>query len=299
MVGKNILEHPKAKKHQILTPSSKDLNLQNFNKVDAYIHNNNPDLIIHAAGKVGGIQANIAQPVDFLIDNLEMGKNIILSAKKNNIPKLLNLGSSCMYPRNAKNPLKEELILKGELEPTNEGYALAKIMTAKLCEYIQKQDPTKKYKTIIPCNIYGRHDKFDPVHSHMIPAVIKKIYEAKEAGKNEIDIWGDGLARREFMYASDLADFIFFAIDTYDQLPQNINVGLGYDFTINEYYTAIAAVVGYTGSFVHDTSKPIGMQQKLIDDTFLKQLGWQHQTSLTEGLKKTVQFYKKKLNNEL
>lgn len=299
MVGKNILEHPKANDHVFLSPSSKELDLQVFERLNEYIRLHQPDLIIHAAGRVGGIQANMAAPVNFLVENLEMGKNIVLAAQKNNISKVLNLGSSCMYPRNAMNPLKEELVLKGELEPTNEGYAIAKIVTAKLCEYIQNEDKSKEYKTIIPCNLYGRHDKFDPKHSHMIPAVIKKIFEAKESGKAEIDIWGDGTVRREFMYAGDLADFIFEAIKNYDQLPQYLNVGLGFDYTIREYYETIAEVVGYKGKFFYDTSKPVGMKQKLIDDTRLKEFGWEHKTSLKEGIKKAFTFYKNSLTDEL
>jgi GDP-L-fucose synthase len=161
-----------------------------------------------------------------------------------------------------------------------------------LCEYISREDATKQYRTIIPCNLYGRHDKFDPKHSHMIPAVIKKIYEAKQDDKETIDIWGDGEARREFMYAGDLADFIFKAIPEFDKLPQNMNVGLGFDLTINEYYKAIAGVVKYQGEFVHDLTKPVGMRQKLIDDQRLNEFGWKHQTSLQDGIKKTVEFYK-------
>ena len=168
-----------------------------------------------------------------------------------------------------------------------------------MCEYIQNEDKSKEYKTIIPCNLYGRHDKFDPKHSHMIPAVIKKIFEAKESGKAEIDIWGDGTVRREFMYAGDLADFIFEAIKNYDQLPQYLNVGLGFDYTIREYYETIAEVVGYKGKFFYDTSKPVGMKQKLIDDTRLKEFGWEHKTSLKEGIKKAFTFYKNSLTDEL
>lgn len=297
MVGKNILEHAEAKKYNFLTPSSSELNLLDFSKVNLYLEKNNPDFIIHAAGKVGGIQANMANPVNFLVDNLEMGKNIILSSKKNKIKRLINLSSSCMYPRNSENPLKEELILKGELEPTNEGYALAKIIATRLCEYINKENLDYQYKTIIPCNLYGRHDKFDPKHSHMIPAVIKKIHEAKEANKKEIDIWGDGTARREFMYTQDLADFIFYSIENFEKLPQNTNVGLGVDYTINEYYKTIAKVIGFKGKFVHDLSKPVGMKQKLIEDSVIKQMNWKHKTTLEEGIKKTYDFYKEQLNN--
>lgn len=297
MVGKNILEHPKAVNYNFLTPSSKELNLLDFSKVNTYIKENNPNLVIHAAGRVGGIQANMANPVDFLIDNVEMGKNIILSSQKNGIKKLINLSSSCMYPRNAENPLKEELILQGELEPTNEGYALAKIMATRLCEYINKENANYKYKTIIPCNLYGRHDKFDPKHSHMIPAVIKKIHEAKQKGETEIDIWGDGTARREFMYTEDLADFIFYSIENFERLPQNINVGLGKDYTINEYYKTIAKVIGFEGKFVHDLSKPVGMKQKLIEDSKIKEMNWSHKTTLEEGIRKTYKFYKEQLKN--
>ena len=292
MVGKNILEHHKASNYEILAPSSSELNLRDFDSVDSYIKQNKPDVIIHAAGLVGGIQANMARPVDFLVFNLDMGRNIIMAAKDNGVKYFLNMASSCMYPREAQNPLQEELILKGELEPTNEGYAIAKVVATRLCEYIVKENPELQYKTVIPCNLYGKYDKFSPEHSHMVPAVIKKIYEAKQNNATEIDIWGDGLARREFMYTGDLADFVFYALDHFDKMPQNINVGLGFDYTINEYYEAIAEAVGFTGKFVHDLSKPIGMKQKLIDDSKLKQFGWQHQTTLKEGIKKTLDYFK-------
>ena len=292
MVGKNILEHQKASNYEILAPSSSELNLRNFESVDNYIKQHKPDIIIHAAGLVGGIQANMARPVDFLVYNLDMGRNIIMAAKENGVKYFLNMASSCMYPREAQNPLQEELILKGELEPTNEGYAIAKVVATRLCEYIVKENPELQYKTVIPCNLYGKYDKFSPEHSHMVPAVIKKIYEAKQNNATEIDIWGDGLARREFMYTGDLADFVFYALDNFEKMPQNINVGLGFDYTINEYYEAIAEAIGFTGKFVHDLSKPIGMKQKLIDDSKLKQFGWKHQTSLKEGIKNTLNYFK-------
>lgn len=292
MVGKNILEHQKASNYEMLAPSSSELNLRDFDAVSKYIQQHKPDIIIHAAGLVGGIQANMARPVDFLVFNLDMGRNIIMAAKENGVKYFLNMASSCMYPREAQNPLQEELILKGELEPTNEGYAIAKVVATRLCEYIVKENPELQYKTVIPCNLYGKYDKFSPEHSHMVPAVIKKIYEAKQNKSTEIDIWGDGLARREFMYAGDLADFVFYALDHFEKMPQNINVGLGFDYTINEYYEAIAEAIGFTGKFVHDLSKPIGMKQKLIDDTKLKQFGWKHQTTIQEGIKNTLEYFK-------
>jgi len=291
MVGMNILEHVSASNYKILTPSSCELNLLNREEVDFYLNKNQPDMIIHAAGIIGGIQANISEPVRFLVDNMQIGLNVLMSAKESGIKKLINLSSSCMYPRDTINPLAEELILKGELEPTNEGYALAKVASTRLCEYIHREDESYRYKTVIPCNLYGRFDKFDPKHSHLIPAVIKKLADAKLKGETQVDIWGDGLARREFMYAADLADFIFYAITKFETMPQNINVGLGHDYTINEYYQAIAEVTRFTGEFVHDLSKPVGMKKKLIDDTKLKGFGWHHQTMLSDGLKKTYDFY--------
>ncbi|MBI1674389.1 GDP-L-fucose synthase [Shewanella sp. DW31] len=291
MVGKNILEAAVNHSHEFLSPGSSELNLLNGSSVNQYILENKPDMVIHAAGIVGGIQANMSQPVKFLVDNMRIGLNILTASNDNNVVNFLNLSSSCMYPRDAINPLSENLILKGELEPTNEGYALAKVTSTRLCEYICAENEQRKYKTIIPCNLYGRFDKFDPSHSHMIPAVIRKIDTAVKAGLSEIDIWGDGEARREFMYAEDLADFVFYAIDNFDSMPQNLNVGLGVDYTINEFYQTIASVVGYKGSFKHDLSKPVGMRQKLIDNKKLTEFGWTHKTSLKVGIQKTYEFY--------
>lgn len=290
MVGRNILDFNDGR-FDFISPGSSELNLLDYGQVNSYLKEVNPELVIHAAGRVGGIQANMAQPVSFLVENLEMGKNIILASKELNIKRLINLSSSCMYPRNAKNPLSEDLILKGQLEPTNEGYALAKIFSTRLCEYINKENPDFEYKTIIPCNLYGKYDKFDPKHSHMIPAVIRKIHEAKVRGLEKIDIWGDGTARREFMYSGDLADFIFFAISNFNDLPQNINVGLGYDYPINEYYEMVADVVQFEGKFEHDLSKPTGMKQKLIDNSEINRLNWRHKTSLREGIIKTYKYF--------
>ena len=298
MVGRNILEHPKAHNYSILAPSSKELNLTDYQEVEEFVSKNKPDFVIHSAGLVGGIQANLAHPVDFLVNNLDMGRNIIMAAKENGVKNFINLASSCMYPREAINPLQEELILMGELEPTNEGYALAKIVSTRLCEYIVKENPQLHYKTVIPCNLYGKYDKFSPQHSHMLPAVIQKVHLAKQNNAANIDIWGDGTARREFMYSADLADFIFYALENFSKMPQNINVGLGYDFTINEYYNAIARAIGFTGNFVHDLSKPVGMKQKLIDITKLEQFGWKHQTSLDEGIKQTINYFKTSILND-
>tara|TARA_B110000879_G_scaffold211901_1_gene306061 strand:+ start:1801 stop:2730 length:930 start_codon:yes stop_codon:yes gene_type:complete len=296
MVGRNILEHPSFEKYKFIAPTSQQLNLLDRDAVKAFLCEEMPDLIIHSAGLVGGIQANIKSPLDFLQNNTYMGLNVISSAAAAGVRNLINLGSSCMYPRNAINPLDEDLILKGELEPTNEGYALAKIVAARLCEYIVREDLTKNYKTVIPCNLYGRHDKFGEANSHLIPAVIRKIHEAKLAGTKEVSIWGDGCARREFMTAKDLADFIYFAINRLEIMPQNINVGLGHDYSIRDYYNAVAVVVGFEGDFKYDLSKPIGMNQKLVDVSKLKSFGWTYKTELQDGIAEAYKFYKESLS---
>ena len=292
MVGSNIREHSESHKYTIFTPSSKEVDLTNYEQVNNYIAEVQPDIIIHSAGLVGGIQANIKNPVGFLVKNLQMGLNVILAAQQNNVKKLLNLASSCMYPRDMEIGLTEDMILKGELEPTNEGYALAKVVATRLCEYMNREDEKWQYKTAIPCNLYGKYDKFDPNHSHMVPAVIRKIYEAKENNIDEVEIWGDGLSRREFMYAGDLADFVYYALDHFDKMPQNLNVGLGRDYTINEYYQVIAKVIGYEGTFTHNLSKPMGMKKKMIDNTQLTAFGWQPKTSLEDGIKQTLEYFK-------
>lgn len=296
MVGQNILEHPHADRWDFIAPSSKELNLTDFDATREFMACVRPDMVIHAAGRVGGIQANIAHPVDFLVTNVDLGRNVILAAREVGVTKLLNLASSCMYPRNAPNPMSEALILQGELEATNEGYALAKIFATRLCEYINRENSQQgtasvHYKTLIPCNLYGRHDKFEPQHSHLIPAIIHKMHQAKIQSSAEVEIWGDGTARREFMYAGDLATAVLRAIDGFDQLPSLINIGLGHDYSINEYYLAAAEVIGWQGRFMYDTTKPVGMKQKLVDITKQRAWGWMPATALREGMEKAYQYY--------
>ena len=296
MVGRNILDHPLAANYDIWAPSSIQLDLRDTAATQQFISQITPDIVVHAAGLVGGIQANILNPVDFLVTNTDIGRNVILSAYKTGVPYLLNLASSCMYPRNATNPLSENLILQGELEPTNEGYALAKIFASRLCEYINRENvkngkSTYPYKTLIPCNLYGRYDKFEPEHSHLIPAIIHKIHFAKVEGLAEVEIWGDGTARREFMYAGDLADAIMKSLNEYDQISELMNIGLGYDYSINDYYQIAAEVIGWKGKFVYDTTKPVGMNQKLVDITRQSKWGWKPSTSLASGIHKAYNFY--------
>lgn len=293
MVGRNLLEHPAIGEFEMLTPSSSELNLRDFKSVQGYLVKHCPDMVIHSAGKVGGIQANMREPVDFLLENLDIGRNMVWAARQSGVKKLLNLGSSCMYPCNQSKPLNEEMVLKGELEPTNEGYALAKVVTARLCEYIALEDGYFQYKTLIPCNLYGRYDKFDPTNSHLIPAIIHKIYQAQQTGKPAVEIWGDGTAKREFMYAGDLADALIQSIKQFESLPNMMNIGLGHDYTIKEYYQVVAEVMGYSGSFVHDISKPVGMMRKLLNVERQNSWGWSARSSLKTGIEKTYKFYLK------
>lgn len=291
MVGRNLLEHPAIDEFELLAPRSSELDLLDYGVVQEYLLRHRPDMVIHAAGKVGGIQANMREPVGFLMDNLDMGRNIVRAAHQAGIRRLLNLGSSCMYPRNSAEPLREDMVLKGELEPTNEGYALAKVVTARLCEYLVRENPDFQYKTLIPSNLYGRHDNFDPAHSHLVPAIIHKIHTAKRAGLDSVEIWGDGTARREFMYAGDLADCLVEAVRRFDTLPPTMNVGLGKDVTINEYYAIAAEVIGYAGKFHHDLSRPVGMLRKLVSVEKSLAWGWRANTELREGLRKTYDYY--------
>ena len=268
LVGRNILEAAPRGVHEMLTPTHAELDLLDQAAVLEYIRREKPDMVIHAAGVVGGIAANKREPHRFLLENLDMGRNLIDSAFQAGVKKFINLGASCMYPRNRETPLTEDMLLTGELEPTNEGYALAKIVCARLCSYINRENPDCRYKTLIPCNLYGRWDKFTGENAHLIPAAIHKVYQAVKSGANEVEIWGSGNARREFMYAGDLADCIWHAVENFDHLPDMMNVGLGFDHTVNEYYEAIFFA----------SSKAAA-------------LGWRQKTSLDDGIRLSYEDY--------
>lgn len=289
MVGKNLINQLEDKNYSLIKPKKKDLNLLESKSVNEFIKKNNPDSVIHCAGLVGGIQANIKNPYSFLFINTQIGFNLVSACVNNNIKKFINLGSSCMYPKESNGFLTEEMILTGLLEPTNEGYAISKIATAKLCEFAGKQH-NLNYKTIIPCNLYGKYDKFDPSNSHLIPAAIRKLHLAK-LGKGKPIIWGDGTARREFMYVEDLTDFIEWSLRNYELLDNLTNIGLGYDYSILDYYKEISNIVGYNGEFIFDKSKPQGMRNKLCSVEKQNKLGWSPKHDLKEGLKKTYKFY--------
>jgi len=291
MVGRNIQDHACAAAWDILAPRSAELDLTDANAVAAFINAHKPDLVIHAAGRVGGIQANMAHPVAFLEENVAMGRNVIMGARQAGVGALINLASTCMYPAQAENPLSEEMILTGPLEPTNEGYALAKIMAMRLCDYIRHEDAAAQYKTLIPCNLYGPYDKFDPKNSHLLPAIIHKVHQAKLTGDATVEIWGDGTARREFMYAGDLADAVWKAVENPGGLPGAMNIGLGHDHSINDYYATVADVIGWQGAFTHDLSRPVGMKQKLCSTARQTDWGWSAPTTLRDGISQTYRHY--------
>ena len=291
LVGRNLREHPGAGAYEIIAPSSAELDLRDPVAVLRRLTEVQPDMDVYAAGRVGGIQANIAAPVAFLDDNLMMGRNVVMGAYQAGVKRLINLGSTCIYPAEAPNPLREEAILTGLPEQTNEGYALAKIAGLKLCSYIAAADPARHYKTLIPCNLYGRHDHFHAGRSHLIAAIFEKVHHAKRNGAPYIEVWGDGSARREFMYAGDMASAILAAASRIEEVPDLMNVGVGRDHKVADYYRAVAETLGWHGEFRFDLSRPVGMARKLADISRLRAFGWQAQVSLRDGLERTYDFY--------
>jgi GDP-L-fucose synthase len=291
MVGKNLINHSQAENcSNLIAPTRNQVNLLDYNSIKEFMQSTKPDLVIHAAGKVGGISANMADPYGFLYENLTMGMNVVHAAKQVGVKNLINLGSSCMYPRNALNPLREQDLLTGELEPTNEGYAIAKNAVAKLC--LAACNTGFKYKTFIPCNLYGYWDNFHPVNSHMIPAIVRKVYESKKNNDAPIEIWGSGTVKRESLFAEDLADFIYFAADNFDRVPSIMNVGSGVQYSILEYYETAKKALDAKGEFIFDLSKPEGMKQKVVDVTEQNKLGWHPKTDLYTGFEKTYNYYR-------
>ena len=289
-VGKNFLSNAEATKYKILSPFSDELDLLNKDEITSYLKRSKPDFIINAAGKVGGILKNIKSQYSFLLENTLINLNLISASKEQKVKNFINLSSSCIYPSNFNKPIKEDDLLTDRLEKTNEGYALSKIIGLKLTEYINDDD--FKYKTIIPCNLYGPHDNFDTNFGHMIPSVVNKSHNAKVKEHKTVKVWGDGTSKREFMYIKDLVEFIYFSIKNFEKLPNIINVGVGYDYTIKEYYQMISRIIGYDGKFEYDISKPQGMKRKLVDISKLNDLGWTHKYSIEEGLMDTYKFFK-------
>jgi GDP-L-fucose synthase len=270
-----------------LTATSAELDLRDQKATAAFVASQRPDVILIAAAKVGGIHANNTYPADFLYDNLMIASNLIQAACETGVERVLFLGSSCIYPKFAPQPIKEESLLTSALEPTNEAYAIAKIAGLKLCEYYRRQYG-RLFHSAMPCNLYGLGDNYHPENSHVIPALIRRFHEAKTAGAPSVTMWGTGTPRREFLFADDLADACLHLL-TLDDPPSLVNVGAGYDVTIRELAELVARTVGYEGGIRNDATKPDGTPRKLMDSALIASLGWKATTSLEEGLRAAYQ----------
>jgi GDP-L-fucose synthase len=292
MVGSAIVRKLKAERFSnIIVRTSAELDLKNQQAVDSFFEKEKPEYVFLAAAKVGGIVANNTYRADFLYDNLMIEANVIHAAYKSGVTKLLFLGSSCIYPRMAPQPMKEEYLLTGLLETTNEPYAIAKIAGIKLCEAYRDQHGCN-FIAAMPTNLYGPGDNYDLEKSHVIPALIGKFHEAKENGSAHVQIWGTGAPLREFMYVEDLAEACLFLMDNYnDRLF--INIGTGKEISIKDLAYLVKEVVGFEGDIVFDAEKPDGTPRKLLDSSRLHGLGWQHKTSFKEGLAKTYALFQK------
>lgn len=293
LVGRNLLARPGMADWQVLAPARADLDLEDAAALRGWLSRHRPDAVVHAAGLVGGIAANIAAPARYLAVNARIGLNLIEACRAADIKVLINLSSSCVYPAALGRDLREEQILTGALEPTNEGYALAKIMAMRLIEYALRETPELGWRTLVPCNLYGPHDRFDPARAHLLPAIIHKLHRARAESAASVEIWGDGTARREFMYAPDLADAILRALADPHALPPVMNIGIGQDHAINDYYRIAAEVIGWHGRFTHDLSRPVGMAQKLLSVTRQRDWGWAPATGLRDGIAATSAWYQR------
>lgn len=275
--------------NNIITKSKKELDLTNQFKVNQFFHFEKPEYVFLAAAKVGGIKANNEFKGDFIYQNLSIQTNVINASYEKGVKKLLFLGSSCIYPKLAQQPLKEEYLLSGYLEPTNDAYAIAKIAGIKMCQSFNKQYGTN-YISVMPTNLYGKNDNYDLNNSHVLPAMIRKFHEAKAEGKERVEIWGTGSPMREFLYVDDLADACHHLMINYND-SEIVNIGTGEDITIKDLASLVKEVVGFTGDIYFNTDMPDGTPRKLLDVTKLKDLGWSYKTSLREGIQKTYLDY--------
>ena len=290
MVGRHVKDQCKALGWEVFSPQSDELDLRNANATLDYIESVSPELIFHCAAYVGGIAINIAHPADFIMENILIDSSLLSASRKLRVSNLIYIASSCMYPANFRQPLKESDLLCGPLEKTNEGFALAKIAGLTTVSSVATQD-NLNWKTVIPSNLYGPSDKFDLDRGHLIAAVITKTYRAILNGESTIEIWGTGNARREFTYVNDFANFIVTKSDESTLWPSYMNIGVGVDFTVFEYYTMIAEIMGYKGRFIFKQSAPEGMVQKLMDSSTARRFGWKPQTNIYQGLEKSIEWY--------
>lgn len=290
LVGSAIVrELTKRGYTNLVLRSRSELDLQDQQAVKDFFVQEKPEFVIDSAAKVGGIKANMTYPAEFLYENLQIQNNIIWSAKEVGVEKLLFLGSSCIYPRNSPQPMKEEYFSTGAPEPTNEAYAYAKIAGMKLCEYIYDEFDLD-FTSCMPTNIYGENDNFDPETSHVMPSLIRRMHEAKVNNTPEVVIWGTGVSRREFLHVDDLADAVVWLLENYTE-KQFLNIGTGEDISIKELAFKIKNLTGYSGELVFDDTKPDGMPRKLLDVSRLHKAGWKHSTSLDAGIERTYRWY--------
>ena len=296
MVGSAIWRTLSKKGYNnLIGASSKELDLREQEQVRNFFLKVKPDVVIDAAAKVGGILANNDFPYQFLMENMQIQNNLINEAHNLDVNKFIFLGSSCIYPKLALQPLKEEYLLTGSLESTNEWYALAKITGVKLCQAIRKQFK-KDFVSLMPTNLYGTHDNFDLNSSHVLPAMIRKFHEAKENDNASVILWGSGKPMREFLFVDDMAEAVVFALE--NQLPGYLyNVGTGEDLTIKELATTIQKIVGHTGNIIWDESKPDGTPRKLMDVSKMHHIGWKHQVNLEEGIQNTYNWFLENIEN--
>lgn len=298
MVGSAILRRLEARNAEIVTRTHAELDLTNQAAVRDFFDQERPDLVILAAAKVGGILANTTYPAQFIHENLMIQANVIHEAYRSGVTRLLQLGSSCIYPKHATQPMSEDALLTGTLEPTNEPYAIAKIAGIKLCESYNRQYGVD-YRSVMPTNLYGPGDNFHPDNSHVLPALIRRFAEAREAELDNVTIWGTGTPRREFLHVDDMAEACLFVLDldaeTYARethpMLSHINVGTGIDISILELAQIVADIIGFEGTIETDPSKPDGTPRKLLDVSRLKRLGWQASIELEEGIRQTYAWF--------
>lgn len=294
MVGAAIVRNLTEKGYtSIIGRSHSELDLTDQKAVNDFFETEKPEYVFLAAAKVGGIHANNVYPADFIMINLQIQCNVINSAYKTGAKKLMFLGSSCIYPKLCPQPIKEEYLLTGSLEPTNEAYALAKISGLKMCQFYNRQYGTD-YTSVMPTNLYGSHDNFDLNNSHVLPALMRKFHEAKVSNAPEVEVWGTGKALREFLHVDDMADACVYLMETYSG-DDFVNVGTGKDVSIGELASIIGKAVGYKGRIVFNTSKPDGTPRKLLDVSRLEALGWKYRIELEDGVRKTYEWF---LDNE-
>lgn len=292
MVGSAIVRTLEANGYsKIVVKSSKELDLKNQQAVHDFFNQEQPEYVFLAAAKVGGIHANNTYPATFIYDNIMIQSNVIQAAYDFNVKKLLFLGSSCIYPKFAPQPIKEEYLLTGSLEPTNEAYAIAKIAGLKMCQFY-KQQYGCNFISAMPTNLFGVNDNFNLENSHVLPALLRKFIEAKQNNKQEVTIWGSGTPMREFLFVDDLAEACLFLMENYNGI-ETVNIGTGEDVSIKELAETIMKIVGFEGNLIFEASKPDGAPRKLLDVSKINNLGWKHQTNLKEGIQKTLNWIQK------